>query len=110
MIVIAYNFVIFLQAVYLLGNAYAAVKFYKLPHRWGRYVSVAFFANAVQALFGLLTLGFGPRPARYVWWAIAAMIVGQAVRAAGIATLTLFLFGWINGVGNYAKPEAENVK
>lgn len=103
MIILVYNFVILLQAVYLLGNGYAAVKFYKLPHRWGRYVAVAFAANAIQALFGLLTLGFGPRPARYVWWAIGAMLFGQIIRAAGIALLNLFLFGWINGVGNYAR-------
>jgi hypothetical protein len=102
MIILLYNFVILLQAVYILGNAYAAVKFYKLPHRWGRYVSVAFFANAVQSLFGLLTLGFGPRP-QIVWWTVTALILGQLIRVTGVAVLTLFLFGWINGVGNYGE-------
>jgi|SRR5882672_194850 len=100
MIILVYNFIILLQAIYLLGNGYAAVKFYKLKHRWGRYVSISFFANAVQSLFGLLTLGFGPRP-QIVWWAIAALILGQLVRCTGIVWLNLFLFGWINGVGNH---------
>jgi hypothetical protein len=107
MIIIAYNFVILLQAIYLLGNGFAAVKFYKIKHPWGPYVAVAFFCNAVQSLFGLLTLGYGPRPAYYVWWAVTALILGQLIRVTGVAVLTLFLFGWINGVGNYGEAAKE---
>lgn len=108
MIVTIYNLLILLQAVYLLGNVYAAVKFYKLPHRWGSFVAVSFLANAAQALLALFTLGFGPRLTEIVWWFVALTILGQIVKAGGIVVLNLFLFGWINGLGGFAKPEVKN--
>lgn len=104
MIVLLYNFVILLQAVYLLGNGYAAVKFYRLPDRMGKFLAASFLANGAQALFGLFTLGFGPRP-QIVWWTVAALILGQLIRVSGTAVLALFLLGLINGAGNYAAKE-----
>jgi len=110
MIVTLYNVILGLQFVYLLGNIFAAVKFYKLPHRWGRFVAISFAANAAQALLAVLTIGFGPTPSRVVWWVAILTILGQIVKAAGVVVLNLFLFGWINGLGNYAPKGGDNAK
>jgi hypothetical protein len=103
MIVLLFVFIILLQAICLLGNTYAAVKFYKLHHRWGFFIGVCFGAYAAGALVGLTRYGFGPRQAQISWWPIVNLLIEKMINAAGIAFLNLFLFGWINGVGEYAQ-------
>lgn len=103
-----YNFLIFMHAVYFLGNAFAAAKFYKLQHRWSPYLAITFTGNALFALAAIITSGFGPRPAEIVPWAITIAILGRIAKVAGIIVLNLFLFGWINGVGGFAKSEAKD--
>jgi len=98
MIIFIYNFLVFLHAIYFLGNTYAAYKFYMLSHPWGRYVAVTFAGNAIFGLTAMVTSGLGPRPAQFVLWAIIVTILGRVAKVVGIIMLTLFLFGWINGV------------
>lgn len=105
MIIFLYNLLVFLHALYFVGNAYAAVKFYSLKHRWSPYLAITFAGNALFGLSAFITSGFGPRPTAVVWWVIIVTVLGRLVKVAGITVLTLFLYGWINGVGNFAKKE-----
>jgi hypothetical protein len=110
MIIFLYNFLAFINAVYFLGNAYCAWKIYRLKHRWGIYVSIAFFVDALAGLASVVTLGFGPRPAQIVWWSIILALVTRLVAAVGVAVTTLFFMGILNGVGSYAKTETNTDK
>jgi hypothetical protein len=100
MIIALYNFLIFFQSVYVLGNIYAAVKFWKLKlkDRSGRYVAGAFGSYAITGLLVLVRFRFAPRTNPIVWWPIISSILGLLISLAGITALTLYLFGWINGV------------
>lgn len=69
-------------------------------------MSAPFFAVAVYLLVVLVTAPFNPRPAYVVWWAAIVRLIALIVLAGAIGALTLFLFGWINGVG--AKTEAKH--
>jgi VIT1/CCC1 family predicted Fe2+/Mn2+ transporter len=108
MIVTIYNFLLFFQSLCVLGNVYAAVKFYRLPYRMGRYVAFAFGSYAVAGLLQLVRFGFAPRPAQIVWWPIISAVLQLLITTAGVGLLTIFLFGWINGVGNYAKKDNDD--
>lgn len=105
MIIFLYNLLVFLHALYFVGNTYAAVKFYSLKHRWSPYLAITFTGNALFGLSAFITSGFGPRPTSVVWWVITVTIAGRIVKVVGITVLTFFLLGWINGVGSFAKKE-----
>lgn len=105
MILLIFILLIGTQFIYLGANLYAAARFYKLPHQMGRFVAIAFFANAIQVFFAFVAFAFGPRPDRVVVWTSVLSIIGQIIRVAGALLLNFFLLGWINGVGNYAKKD-----
>lgn len=105
MIIILYNILIAMLGLYMLANAGAAYKFRKLNHPWGKIVADSYAGNALFAFCGVLTSGFGPRPASLVWWVVITALIGRVAMTAGMVRPTRLVFGLMKDVED---PEQAN--
>lgn len=88
-IVLLYNLLAFVNAVYFLGNLICAVKLYKSHTRWGQVLFYALFTDCLVGLAAVVTLGLGPRPTSIVWWTVILTFAIRIIAAVGIVPATL---------------------